>query len=115
MKPFEQEGTEKTAAAAKEWIEQPRNKVTKPAQLGCLVTLLFKTSWRLRPAGGTRGAARNYFTFSTTSILIGLRLGQVLGQILFVALKLLYLGRIFFGCQNPADFSGFSDRIFNVV
>jgi hypothetical protein len=44
MKPFEQGGTEKTAAAAKEWIEQPRNKVTKSAQLGCLVTLLFKTS-----------------------------------------------------------------------
>jgi hypothetical protein len=67
MKPFEQEGTEETVAA-REWIEQPRNKVTKPAQLGCLVTLLFKTSWRLRPTGGTRGAARNYFTFLTAKI-----------------------------------------------
>jgi hypothetical protein len=68
MKPFEQEGTEKTAAAAREWIEQPRNKVTKSAQLGYLVTLLFKTFWRLRPAGGTRGAARNYFVLSTGEI-----------------------------------------------
>jgi hypothetical protein len=74
MKPFEQEGTEKMAAAAREWIEQPRNKVTKPAQLGCLVTLLFKILWRLRPMGETRGATRNYFTFSTTSIPSGARL-----------------------------------------